>query len=370
MSVAKDALILIDMQKAIDEPVWAKDGERNNKNAEHAGMRLLESWRAAHRPIFHVKHDSTEPRSTYRPGQPGNDFKSGFEPHPGEDVVVKHTGSAFTATRLEGLLRKLGAPRLVMAGVITNNSVEASVRHGGTLGFEVLLVEDACFTFGRRDWNGILRSASEVHAMSLANIDGEYARVVTSAEVLAETGSTTPILPYFERDAAHHEWDESALTAAGYTASLITAAIPGVQVEHVGSTAAGCPGKGVLDLLILYRGGALDRTKRALSELGFQPQTGRDPFPEERPMRIGAVAHGGKIWRIHAHVIAAGEPEAEELIWFRDRLRADPGLREQYAEQKRSILKRGVRDTLEYCYAKGGFIEQLLRERRRAETPG
>lgn len=179
------ALLLIDLQQAIDEPSWARDGPRNHPEAEGAALRLLAGWRAAGRPVYHVRHDSPEPHSTYRPGQPGNRFKPGFEPREGEDLIVKHTGSAFTATPLEERLRARNQLDLVVAGVITNNSVEATVRHAGTLGFRVTLAEDACFTFARRDWNGVLRSAEEVHAMSLANLDGEYCRVSTVAEILA-----------------------------------------------------------------------------------------------------------------------------------------------------------------------------------------
>jgi len=73
---------------------------------------------------------------------------------------------------------------LVIAGVITNNSVEATVRMAGNLGFATWLVEDACFTFARADWNGLMRSADDVHAMSLANLDGEYCTVVATAMVL------------------------------------------------------------------------------------------------------------------------------------------------------------------------------------------
>jgi hypothetical protein len=46
-------------------------------------------------------------------------------------------------------------------------------------------VEDACFTFGRKDWSGTPRSAEEVHARSLANLDGEYCTVVTADAVLS-----------------------------------------------------------------------------------------------------------------------------------------------------------------------------------------
>jgi hypothetical protein len=34
------------------------------------------------------------------------------------------------------------------------------------------------------DWNGDARTAEEVHAMSLANLDGEYCTVVRTAEVV------------------------------------------------------------------------------------------------------------------------------------------------------------------------------------------
>jgi nicotinamidase-related amidase len=69
-----------------------------------------------------------------------------------------------------------------VAGVITNNSVEAIVGMARNLGFTTYLVEDACFTFARRDWRGIIRSAEDVHAMSLARMNGEYCRVVTTQE--------------------------------------------------------------------------------------------------------------------------------------------------------------------------------------------
>jgi nicotinamidase-related amidase len=104
----------------------------------------------------------------------------------GEVVIPKRTNSAFIGTDLEERLRDAGHTRLVVAGVITNNSVEATVRMAGNLGFDVLLVEDAVFTFARRDWRGRWRTADEVHAMSLANLHGEYCTVVTTNDVLRE----------------------------------------------------------------------------------------------------------------------------------------------------------------------------------------
>jgi len=178
------ALVIIDIQNAIDHPRWAVHGPRNNPDAEKQIARLLEVWRSRNLPIYHVRHDSLEPDSAYRPCQPGNAFKPEAEPLPGEPIVVKHTASAFVNTGLEQRLKAAGHTRLVVTGVITNNSVESTVRMAGDLGFETCLVEDACFTFARPDRTRQLRSAEEVHAMSLANLDGEYCSVLTADEAI------------------------------------------------------------------------------------------------------------------------------------------------------------------------------------------
>jgi nicotinamidase-related amidase len=102
-------------------------------------------------------------------------------------VIAKTTNSAFIGTDLEARLRAGQQMTLVVMGVITNNSVEATVRMAGNLGFETWLVEDAAFTFGRRDWSDVFRTAAEVHAMSLANLDGEYCTVTNTAAVLEST---------------------------------------------------------------------------------------------------------------------------------------------------------------------------------------
>lgn len=175
------ALMVIDLQRAIDHPDW---GARNNPEAEANVASLLGAWRSAGRPVYHIRHDSTDPDSHYRPGQPGHDFKPQTAPIVGEAIIGKRTNSAFIGTNLEARLRAANQNLLVITGVITNNSVEATVRMSGNLGFDTYLVEDATFTFGRNDWRGTWRTADEVHAMSLANLDGEYCRVVRTGQIL------------------------------------------------------------------------------------------------------------------------------------------------------------------------------------------
>ena len=182
--LAQAVLLIIDVQKAIDASYHAADGPRNNLDAERNIARLLGAWRQRQRPIIHIRHDSTFATSSYRPGQVGNEFKDEVAPVTGETIIAKRTNSAFIGTELERRLRDAGHSALVIAGVSTNNSVEATVRMAGNLGFETYLVADACFTFARRDFHGRLRSADEVHAMSLANLDKEYCTVIDTATVL------------------------------------------------------------------------------------------------------------------------------------------------------------------------------------------
>ncbi|HTY58704.1 MAG TPA: cysteine hydrolase family protein [Bacteroidota bacterium] len=177
--------MLIDIQKAIDDPSW---GVRNNPGAEENVRKLLAHWRRTSRPIVHVRHVSRFPGSTYRDGQPGVDFKEEALPLPGEPVITKQTGNAFVATALESLLRENNIGDVVIAGVITNNSVESTARMAGDLGFRTIVVSDGTFTFGRKDYDGRARTADEVHAMSLVNLEGEYASILSTAEVIAKAG--------------------------------------------------------------------------------------------------------------------------------------------------------------------------------------
>ena len=81
----KIALLIIDVQKGFDEPVW---GTRNNPSAEANIALLLSEWRRRNQPVIHIRHCSTEPNSPLRPESPGNAFKHESIPLPGEQHLV------------------------------------------------------------------------------------------------------------------------------------------------------------------------------------------------------------------------------------------------------------------------------------------
>nr|WP_314542198.1 cysteine hydrolase family protein [uncultured Massilia sp.] len=181
MSQLPPALIVIDMQKGMADPLLA----RNNPDAEERIAALLAAWRRAGAPVIHVRHISRTPGSPFWPGQHGAEFQERFKPADDAHVVDKNVPDCFIQSGLERWLRVRGIERLVIVGVSTNNSVEASARTAGQLGFDVQVVSDATFAFDKHDYGGTLRSAQDVHLMALANLDGEYARVVDTAGALA-----------------------------------------------------------------------------------------------------------------------------------------------------------------------------------------
>lgn len=181
MNPEPGTLIVIDMQQGMKEP---SAGVRNNPDAEQNIQRLLTAWRNVGWPVVLVRHISRAPGSPFWPGQPGAEFQRELAPLKSEHVVEKNVPDAFIHTGLERWLHVRGIRRLVIVGVSTNNSVEATARTAGNLGFSTIVVSDATFAFGKTDYAGVLRSAEEVHAMSLANLDGEYATVMTTADAL------------------------------------------------------------------------------------------------------------------------------------------------------------------------------------------
>jgi nicotinamidase-related amidase len=173
--------MIVDMQEAIDDPRF---GARNNPGAEANVAALIAAWRAESLPLVHIRHDSPEPGSPYAPGTPGHRFKPCAAPLGGEPVVGKNANSAFIGPSLEGLLDELGATTLVICGVLTPNSVEATARHAGNLGYQVFVVDDACWAVDKIDLRGRRWLADDVHALSLAHLQGEYASVVDAATTL------------------------------------------------------------------------------------------------------------------------------------------------------------------------------------------
>lgn len=179
------ALLLIDVQKGLAEPSL---GERNNPDAEANMARLLAAWREHQWPVIHIRHCSVEPDSSLRPELPGNAYKDEVRPQPGEKEFTKTVNSAFIGTGLEQHLRDAGISRLVIVGLTSDHCVSASTRMASDLGFDATLVTDATAAFERIGYDGVHYSADEIHRVNLVSLDGEFCRLLSTAQLLESLG--------------------------------------------------------------------------------------------------------------------------------------------------------------------------------------
>jgi gluconolactonase len=102
----------------------------------------------------------------------------GLEAQDGDHVVEKMRMNGFYDTRLDILLRGLGAETIVITGAWTNMSIEHSARHGADAGYEVVVASDGTSTTGD-EW----QQAALNYAMT------NVAKVATCAEIKSALGS-------------------------------------------------------------------------------------------------------------------------------------------------------------------------------------
>lgn len=179
------ALIVIDVQRAFAE--WeAKGRRRNNPQALDRIADLLSAFRDARLPIFHIRHENRTPGSSFHPDATGYAVEDAARETGGEPVIVKSVNSSFIGTDLEARLRNSGVSRVVICGATINHCVETTTRMAGNLGFDAWLAADACWTFDLEGPDGRIHSAADVQAMTLANLSGEFATIVTVDAVVRE----------------------------------------------------------------------------------------------------------------------------------------------------------------------------------------
>ncbi len=180
------ALLLIDVQKGVNDLMhWGgPTGRRNNPSAESNMATLLSKWRSLDLPVLYTQHDSRQKVSPLKIASPGGAFIEGLEPQEGELIVWKDVNSAFLGTILELELRRRNISRLVVVGFFTNFCVETTVRMSGNMGFDTYLIHDCCAATNLIGKDGTDYNPDIVHALSVANMNGEFCTALSYQDVL------------------------------------------------------------------------------------------------------------------------------------------------------------------------------------------
>ena len=156
-------------------------------------LEVLNVARRAKLPIFFAMHHRYRPgdygtwkyiapiqkaawtRKTFEYGTWGGEFRAEFAPEPGEIVVQEHwCSSGFANTDLDLQLKRHGIHKLIVIGLIAHTCIEATVRYGAELGYDVTVVKDATADY----------SDEMMHAALDINIPNYASAVVTTNEII------------------------------------------------------------------------------------------------------------------------------------------------------------------------------------------
>jgi nicotinamidase-related amidase len=179
---ALPALMILDVQKAFDDPFW---GKRNNPQAEENISRLLTEWRSRKGTVVYSKHLSLQPNSPlHYKNKEGTEMKEIIQPLPDERVFTKNVNSAFIGTELESYLSEKQIKTVVITGLSTQHCVSTTTRMSSNLGYQTYLVSDAIAAFETTDHNGKKHSPDTIQELELAILHNEFATILTTNEIL------------------------------------------------------------------------------------------------------------------------------------------------------------------------------------------
>jgi len=148
------------------------------EEAAATASRVLAKFREGGEPVAHVQHVWDEPDAEFMvPGTDGVEIHVDVAPADGEPVFQKDEPNAFLRTGLEEQLRSWGSDEIVVCGMMTSLCVDATVRAGSDLGFEVTLLRDACAA-PDLEYDGVSVPAASVNAAFLAPLADSYATVM------------------------------------------------------------------------------------------------------------------------------------------------------------------------------------------------
>ncbi|MEW2317719.1 cysteine hydrolase family protein [Streptomyces bauhiniae] len=115
-------------------------------------------------------------------GAPGSEIHPDIAPRPGDVVVTKRRGSAFSGSDLDLVLRARGIDSLVLTGIATSAVVLSTLWHAVDLDLGVTVLADGC-----------LDTDPEVHRMLVERLFPQWADVVTIEDWLGAIGAPRPL---------------------------------------------------------------------------------------------------------------------------------------------------------------------------------
>lgn len=135
-------------ESAIEEAKRALEAaRRHGMPVVHCGLRFQNGYPELGRGLYGLR--AVIPRvGTFPADGKGSQFVEPFVPQGDEFVVQGRVGgSGFAGSNLDAYLRNQGIDTIYLAGFALHVCVESTMRHGHDLGYNVVILEDACAAF-------------------------------------------------------------------------------------------------------------------------------------------------------------------------------------------------------------------------------
>ncbi|KYM46684.1 isochorismatase [Fusobacterium necrophorum subsp. funduliforme] len=176
------ALIIVDMQNDFlleDAPICCPGGLDIVKNIE----KLARHFRTNDQPViftqdehqkqdFGLQLDHENPEHCLE-GTCGIDFYKDLKPYENDYIIKKRRYSAFFATDLDLLLRRLDMNTLILTGVATDVCVEATAQDAQQLGYHVIVIPEC-----------VAGTSFIAHQAALDNIKVHFGKIISLNKIL------------------------------------------------------------------------------------------------------------------------------------------------------------------------------------------
>lgn len=178
------ALLLIDIQND-----YFPNGRMpldKSIEASQKAKEILQVYRNNKLPVIHVQHISTRPDAVhFLPCTKGVEFHEEVSPLKNELVIKKHYPNSFKDTSLFNQLSKLKINHVVIAGMTTHLSIDATARAAYDLGFSCTVLHDACAA-KNLEFSSMLVPAQNVHNAFLSALQTTYASIISVKDYITQ----------------------------------------------------------------------------------------------------------------------------------------------------------------------------------------
>ncbi|MGH8081593.1 MAG: cysteine hydrolase family protein [Lysobacter sp.] len=181
LNPAHTALLVVDFQNEyFSGRMPIPDGADALRNTR----RLIEHADRAGMPVFHIQHVTPAGSPIFAEGSDSARFHADLQPEPHHQVVRKSSVSVFPSSDIDTRLKRLDVRTLVITGLMTHACVAGAARDAVPLGYEVIVVDDACATRDLDNGDGSVLPHAVLHRAALASIADTFGDIVSTEQLL------------------------------------------------------------------------------------------------------------------------------------------------------------------------------------------